>query len=169
MLYFTTKNLFKCTEVTSLVKFPSVAEEGIMLENLAYNEEGKRSSFEQLEANLWPRRKKKIMIIDDDMDFRLAVCEMLVDEGYSVTTAKDGEIGLNNLVHQKDLPDLILVDLMMPVKSGLEFRREQLQLDEINKIPVMFMTGHGIVEGENCLLKPFDEREFIEKVRSHVG
>lgn len=139
-----------------------------MLENIAYEEERKRNSFEELEANIWPLRKKKIMIIDDDMDFRLSVCELLVDQGYSVTTAKDGEIGLNNLIHQRDLPDLILVDLMMPVKSGLEFRREQLQLDEINKIPVMFITGHGIVEGENCVLKPFDEIEFIDKVRSHL-
>jgi CheY-like chemotaxis protein len=139
-----------------------------MLENLAYNHERVKSSFETLEENLFPNRKKKVMVIDDDQDFRLSICELLVDEGYMVTTAKDGEAGLNNLVHQRDLPDLIILDLMMPVKSGLEFRREQLQLDEINKIPVMFMTGQGYVEGEACLLKPFDEREFIEAVRSKV-
>lgn len=81
------------------------------------------------------------MIIDDDIDYRLAISEMLVDQGYSVTTAKDGEMGLNSLIHDRDLPDLILVDLMMPIKGGLEFRREQSQLDEINKIPVVFVTG----------------------------
>ena len=137
-----------------------------MLEN-SYND-FRTPSFKEIEANLFPNRKKKIMVIDDDLDFRLAVCEMLVDEGYTVTTAKDGEVGLNNLVHQRDLPDLILVDLMMPIKTGLEFRREQLQLDEINQIPVMFMTGQGIVEGESCLLKPFDEREFMDAVRKHL-
>jgi DNA-binding response OmpR family regulator len=139
-----------------------------MLGNFAYNETNK-TSFEALEENLFPNRKKKVMIIDDDQDFRLSVCELLVDEGFTVMTAKDGEVGLNHLVHQRDLPDLIIVDLMMPVKSGLEFRREQLQLDEINKIPVMFMTGQGYVEGELCLLKPFDEREFLEVVRSKVS
>lgn len=139
-----------------------------MLGNLAYNNEFQKNSFDTLEENLFPNKKKKVMIIDDDQDFRLSVCELLVDEGFTVMTAKDGEVGLNYLVHQRDLPDLIIVDLMMPVKSGLEFRREQLQLDEIKKIPVMFMTGQGYVEGESCLLKPFDEREFLEVVRSKV-
>jgi CheY-like chemotaxis protein len=139
-----------------------------MLENQAYEEFRKSPSFEKIGADLFPQKRKKIMVIDDDQDFRLSVCELLVDEGYSVTTAKDGEAALNNLIHHKDLPDLILVDLMMPVKSGIEFRREQLQLDEINKIPVMFITGHGYVEGESCLLKPFDEREFLETVRSRI-
>ena len=139
-----------------------------MLGNLAYDHIHK-TSFDTLEENLFPNKKKKVMIIDDDQDFRLSVCELLVDEGFTVMTAKDGEAGLNNLVHQRDLPDLIIVDLMMPVKSGLEFRREQLQLDEINKIPVMFMTGQGYVEGESCLLKPFDEREFLDLVRSKTS
>lgn len=139
-----------------------------MLENYAYPE-NMRNAFEKLETNLFPRRRKKIMVIDDDQDFRLSLCELLVDEGFSVTTAKDGEVGLNNLIHQHDLPDLILVDVMMPVKSGLEFRREQLQLDEIANIPVMFMTGMGYVEGESVLMKPFDEREFLDAVRQKMA
>lgn len=139
-----------------------------MLENHAYSDYRRTPSFEELDKELFPAKRKKIMVIDDDQDFRLSVCELLVDEGFSVTTAKDGESGLNNLIHQKDLPDLIIVDLLMPVKSGLEFRREQLQLDEINKIPVLFITGQGYVEGESCLLKPFDEREFINLVKSRL-
>lgn len=141
-----------------------------MMENLAYDEFKKNSaSFEDLEKSLFPNKKKKIMVIDDDQDFRLSVCEMLVDHGYMVTTAKDGESGLNNLVHQNDLPDLILLDLMMPVKSGLEFRREQLKLAEIKQIPVVFITGQGYIEGESCILKPFDEREFIEVIRQKIS
>lgn len=139
------------------------------MENYAYNEVTRKPSFEDLEMNIFPRKRKKVMVIDDDQDFRLSVCEMLVDEGFSVTTAKDGETGLNNLIHQQDPPDLILVDLMMPVKSGMEFRREQLQLDGYNKIPVMFVTGQGYVEGESCLLKPFDERELMEAVRRKMS
>ncbi|WP_408095941.1 response regulator [Peredibacter sp. HCB2-198] len=139
-----------------------------MLENYQYQDMNHHPSFKELQSELFPQRRKKIMVIDDDQDFRLSVCELLVDEGFSVTTAKDGETGLNSLIHQPDLPDLILVDLMMPVKSGLEFRREQLQLDEISDIPVMFMTGHGYVDGERCLLKPFDEREFIAEIKRSI-
>lgn len=139
-----------------------------MWENLA-NDYERLPSFEDKGMELFPNRRKKIMVIDDDQDFRLSVCELLVDEGFSVTTAKDGEAGLNNLIYQNDPPDLILVDLMMPVKSGMEFRREQLKLDGVNRIPVVFITGYGYVEGESCLLKPFDEREFIDIVRRRIS
>lgn len=136
-------------------------------ERLDENREEETSSETRIEV--YPERKKRIMIVDDDQDFRLAVSEILVDAGYVVTTAKDGEIGLNQLVHQVEAPDLILVDLLMPIKSGMEFRREQLELDNANDIPVVFITGQGIVEGESCLLKPFDEKEFLEMVRSKIG
>lgn len=133
------------------------------------SEDMKYPSEVDLDKRLYPNKKKKVMIIDDDQDFRLAISEVLVDEGYNVTTAKDGETGLNSLLHQPDLPDLILVDLVMPVKNGIEFRREQLQLDEINKIPVMFLTGHGYIQGETCFLKPFDVQDLIEAVNLKVG
>jgi FixJ family two-component response regulator len=109
------------------------------------------------------------MVIDDDLDFRLSICELLVEQGYLVMTAKDGETGLNNLLHQSERPDLILVDVLMPVKSGLEFRREQLCIAELAGIPVLFLTGHGPVAGECCLLKPIEEREFLDVVRGIVG
>lgn len=138
-----------------------------MWENLA-NDYDQYPSFEDKGMELFPNKKKKIMVIDDDQDFRLSVCELLVDEGFSVSTAKDGEIALNTLIHQNDRPDLILLDISMPVKTGLEFRREQLRMADLSHIPVVFMTGQGYVEGESCILKPFDEREFIEAVRTKM-
>jgi CheY-like chemotaxis protein len=112
--------------------------------------------------------KKKIMVIDDDLDFRLMVSELLVDSGYIVTTAKDGEIGLNQLLMSEDRPDLILVDLMMPVKSGLEFRRDQFFFKEIADIPVVFVTGEGIIEGELCIQKPFDRDQFLYLIDKYI-
>lgn len=112
--------------------------------------------------------KKKIMVIDDDLDFRLMVSELLVDSGYIVTTAKDGEIGLNQLLMSEDRPDLILVDLMMPVKSGLEFRRDQFFFKEIADIPVVFVTGEGIIEGELCIQKPFDREQFLYLIDKYI-
>jgi CheY-like chemotaxis protein len=136
-----------------------------MLNNLAFDQ-NEKILFDHLEENLFPNKKKKIMIVDDDQDFRLSLCELFVEEGFSVMTAKDGEVGLNNLIHQRDLPDLIILDIIMPIKNGLEFRREQLQLESINHIPVLFLTGQGLVENETCLLKPFDEGTLLEKVKS---
>lgn len=139
------------------------------MENFAFNEDFKIPSFKDLSAEIFPNRRKKIMIVDDDQDFRLSISEILVDEGFTVTTAKDGETALNNLIHQSDLPDLILVDVMMPIKGGLEFRREQLQLDDISQIPVIFVTGQGFVDGERCMTKPLDIPDFIDSVKRYVG
>jgi CheY-like chemotaxis protein len=138
-----------------------------MLEQALYTKFDRTMNEDKVSSDLWPKRKK-IMIIDDDMNFRLAVSEILVDHGYVVMTAKDGEAGLNHLVHERDLPDLILLDLMMPIKSGLEFRREQIQLDGISDIPVIFVTGHGIVDGEICIPKPFEANELISKLQLYV-
>jgi len=120
------------------------------------------------EDEIWLRRRKKVMIIDDDLNYRLAISEILVDHGFNVTTAKDGEIGLNNLVHEAEKPDLILVDLMMPVKGGLEFRREQARMDQLSQIPVIFVTGHGLVDGELCLQKPFEAHEIIGLIKQYT-
>lgn len=122
--------------------------------------------LDAFEPDLIRHKKKKIMVVDDDQDFRLALCELLVDEGYLVTTAKDGEAALNHLVHQSDLPDLILMDLMMPLKNGLQFRREQEALESIRQIPVLFITGHGIIEGEVTLDKPINFGKVIQTIRS---
>jgi CheY-like chemotaxis protein len=134
-----------------------------------FRSEDKFSKLDDLSAEVNLKKRKKIMVIDDDQDFRLNVCEMLVEEGYLVTTAKDGEVALTNLIHQTEHPDLILVDLMMPLMNGMQFRRQQESLDVIRKIPVLFVTGHGIVEGEVCLQKPFDQREFLGIIRRMRG
>lgn len=110
------------------------------------------------------RRRKKVMVIDDDLDHRLIVAEMLVNAGYTVMTAKDGEVGLNTLIHNADKPDLIILDLMMPEKDGLAFRQEQKTVESISHIPVVFLSGQGLVEGETCLMKPVDERIVLRTV-----
>lgn len=139
----------------------------MMQQNIDTNTEKTSSvSYDRQEDEF--ARKKKIMIIDDDTDFRLMVSEILVDNGYLVTTAKDGEIGLNQLIQSGDRPDLILVDLMMPVKNGMQFRREQSFLDEIKDIPVVFVTGEGIIDGELCIQKPFDHEEFLELIDKYI-
>ena len=109
-------------------------------------------------------RRKKVMVIDDDLDHRLIVAEMLVNAGYVVTTARDGEMGLNSLLINQEKPDLILLDLAMPTKDGLAFRKEQIRTEGIAHIPVVFLTGQGYVEGEKCLMKPVEERDVINTV-----
>jgi len=61
---------------------------------------------------------KKILIIEDEPDIREAIAEALSEEGYTVTTAENGEVGLAAALEQR--PDLILLDIKMPVMTGQE-------------------------------------------------
>lgn len=136
-----------------------------MLDNMHAGDLDKDHSDEYLERVLSARKRRKIMVIDDDLDHRLIVAEMLVNAGYTVMTAKDGEVGLNTLMINNEKPDLIILDLMMPTKDGLAFRKEQRKMEGISHIPVVFLTGQGWVDGEKCLMKPVDERDVINTVQ----
>jgi CheY-like chemotaxis protein len=83
-----------------------------------------------------------VMVVDDDDDVRESVSLLLSDEGYDVVTAPNGAVALNELqegVH----PSLIVLDLMMPVMSGWEFRDRQLHDADLAPIPVIVLTAAG--------------------------
>ena len=88
---------------------------------------------------------KKILIIDDDEDF-LSILDMkFKKEGFSTVIAKDGEEGISMAKSEK--PDVILLDMALPKKSGLEVL-EELKSDEISKnIPVIILSNFS--EDEN--------------------
>jgi two-component system alkaline phosphatase synthesis response regulator PhoP len=79
-----------------------------------------------------------VMIVDDDESVRDLLEFVVKKEGFRVETAADGEEGLNKV--QSMLPDLILLDLMLPRYGGFEVLR-QLQSGETAKIPIIIITG----------------------------
>ena len=86
----------------------------------------------------------RVLIVEDDGDCRVAVAEVLQSHGYSVTVAEDGQVALDRLRGGLD-PCVILLDLMMPVKDGWQFRLEQLGDEALMAIPVIVMSGIGRV------------------------
>jgi CheY-like chemotaxis protein len=82
-----------------------------------------------------------ILVVEDDLDIRESVVEILEDEGHVVTAAADGREALDRLQIASPPPDLILLDLMMPVMNGYQFREEQLQLPAFAAIPVLVVTA----------------------------
>src|SRR5258706_9858128 len=86
------------------------------------------------------RRRSHILVVDDDRDLRESLIEALEDEGYSVASAPDGQHALFYLRTSKR-PDLILLDLQMPIMNGIEFRQEQLKNSELAAIPVAVLTA----------------------------
>jgi CheY-like chemotaxis protein len=106
-----------------------------------------------------------ILIVDDEPDIREVIAEMLLLDGYRVRTASNGKLALERARGQR--PDLIVLDLMMPVMNGWEFLEAKRADPELAAIPVMIVTA-GLdqhVRGAAVLLrKPFDIAVFLEKV-----
>jgi CheY-like chemotaxis protein len=97
---------------------------------------------------------KKILIIDDDPDVILFLSTMLRDNGYDTVDAHNGREGLE--VAKTEMPDLILLDLMMPQKSGIALLSELRGYKDLRNIPVIMVTG---VSGETGI----DLESFFEK------
>jgi two-component system, NtrC family, nitrogen regulation response regulator NtrX len=113
---------------------------------------------------------KEILIVDDETDFRLLLAELLVDEGYRVTTARNGEEALNLLMKTSTLPHLITIDINMPVKDGLTLKKEIRAI--YPEIPVVFISGNIPIESEASdnstpyLYKPLDRNGLMHTLQS---
>ena len=93
-----------------------------------------------------PAPEKTILIIDDDDDFAEAIQTLLEHEGYRVRRAAEGDEGVAMAMEVR--PDLILLDFMMPVKSGFETCRELRNLSEMKSVPILALTAYGRDIGE---------------------
>jgi two-component system phosphate regulon response regulator PhoB len=111
------------------------------------------------------RMPKKILIVDDEPDVRTYLSSVLEENGYASISAKDGVEGLEVL--RKEKPDLVLLDLMMPKKSGITMFQELRKDETLSNIPVVIVTGVSEVTGvdfRNFMYKqPLrDEKKFVE-------
>jgi CheY-like chemotaxis protein len=116
---------------------------------------------------------KKVLVVEDDYAIRDTFAELLQSEGYDVVTASNGEEGILALKNGPP-PNLILLDLMMPIKDGFEFREEQLQEPKWADIPVIVMSADGQVKeklartkGADYLKKPTDLEVVLDLVRRY--
>jgi len=82
---------------------------------------------------------KHVLVIDDQESMRSIISQMLRDKGYIVTTATDGETGLNLFNENPASLDLILADVNMPKIDGFEFLKRVKE--KLPKLPVVFITG----------------------------
>jgi CheY-like chemotaxis protein len=111
------------------------------------------------------------MVIDDDPNIRSALSDLLRDENYRVRAIADGSEALAYL-SAEELPDLILLDLMMPIVDGWRFRAEQMMNPELAAIPVIIITAALADErtadlGVEIVRKPFDTSALLSLIRHH--
>lgn len=113
---------------------------------------------------------EKILVVDDDTN----ICELLrlylTKEGYQVTTANDGEEGLEKFNQLK--PDMVLLDVMMPRMDGLEVCR---RIRKLGNTPVMMLTAKGEtfdkvlgleLGADDYVVKPFETKEIVARIKA---
>ena len=101
--------------------------------------------------------RKKILAIDDEVDTLTFYSELLDDYNFTPITAENGVEGLKKA--RKEKPDLILLDIMMPKKSGLKTFKELKNDPDLNNIPVIIITGISKdVDYKSLLNKPSTRR-----------
>jgi len=115
------------------------------------------------------RPSRPVLIIEDDSDSRLLMLTLLRLEGYSVVGASNGREGL--AVTRSERPCLIVLDLMMPVMDGVEFRAEQVRDPDIQHIPVIVVSARHDARAAArslgvaaCVCKPIDLDELTDTV-----
>ena len=125
-------------------------------------------------------KKAKILLVDDDDDFVLSTKTILESKPYEVIVAHEGDEGLRKA--REENPDLILLDIIMPVKDGFT-AAEQLKKDpQLSKIPILMLTGFAAkgqetsipvsrgfaLETEDYLDKPIRPEELLARVDKHL-
>jgi two-component system alkaline phosphatase synthesis response regulator PhoP len=117
--------------------------------------------------------KESIFIIEDDKSIQEVIRFNLVKEGYQVDQSEDGETGLLKIASK--LPDLVLLDLMLPGIDGLEVCRRLKSNDKTNNISVIMISAKGeeadIVAGlelgaDDYITKPFSTRVLLARIRA---
>jgi two-component system, OmpR family, alkaline phosphatase synthesis response regulator PhoP len=118
-------------------------------------------------------KRQKIVVVEDEPDILEVFDYNLTREGFRVVTARDGADGLKKI--RQELPDLVVLDLMLPGMDGLEVCRRLRGDDVTRALPVVMVTAKGeeadIVVGlgmgaDDYLVKPFRPRELLARVRA---
>jgi len=116
---------------------------------------------------------QRVLIVDDDPDIQKLVSYNFGQAGFEVATAGTGQKALESV--QKQAPDLIILDLMLPDIDGMEVCRTLRQRDNSRRIPIIMLTARGEeidrvigfeLGADDYVSKPFSQRELILRVKS---
>jgi len=119
--------------------------------------------------------EKKVLIVEDNEQSMELFRDLLISKGYTVIEAMDGEVALEKALIET--PDLILMDLGMPVMDGWEATRRIKANGELKHIPIIAVTSHAMVGDEiqarqagcdDYVPKPIDENELMKKIKKFL-
>lgn len=122
---------------------------------------------------------KKILTVDDDESIRDSMTDMLELEGFEAVWAKNGRVAIDYLmaIPETELPDLVLLDYMMPVMNGKDFFQEKIKHPRLANIPVVMMTANGnlvnvmdnVETAGGYMSKPMDYETVVKMVKHFIG
>jgi CheY-like chemotaxis protein len=114
-----------------------------------------------------------VLVVEDDFDVLNAIASILEDAGYQVLRAANGAEALDQLGHRGGQCDLILLDLLMPVMHGWDFRQKQKQTPAFADIPVVLMSAGAHMatvsdlDAAGYLTKPVDMTDLLGVARRY--
>ncbi|MDY6794535.1 MAG: response regulator [Actinomycetota bacterium] len=117
----------------------------------------------------------RILIVDDEPQILRAVKYYLEDEDFEVHTAEEGNLALH--LAETLQPDLILLDVMMPLMDGIQVCRQLRSRTRTRLIPIIFLTARETVEdkikgleagGVDYITKPFNNQELMARIKAHI-
>lgn len=125
-------------------------------------------------------RKAKILLVDDDADFIAATKTILESKPYEVIVASEGEEGLRKA--REENPDLVLLDIIMPVKDGFTAAEQFKKDPQLSKIPVIMLTSYSAkrsgtsipvsrgyeLQTEDYIEKPIGPEELFKKIEPYL-
>ena len=118
-----------------------------------------------------PDAGQSILIVEDDEIIRRAMQMVLEWEGYRVSCVSNGQEALDSL-RSGERPAIILLDVMMPVLDGQQFRHEQLRDPSLADIPVIVVSAVSFAEAVDAayhVRKPFQVQELLDAIHDQVG
>ena len=126
-------------------------------------------------------RKAKILLVDDDADFVAATKTILESKPYEIIVANEGEEGLRKA--REENPDLVLLDIIMPVKDGFTAAEQFKKDPQLKKIPVIMLTSYSAkrsgtaipvsrgfeLETEDYIEKPVSPQDLFSKIEQYTN
>jgi len=118
---------------------------------------------------------KRILVVEDQEDNRRILRDLLTSVGYQIIESQDGESGITAAETQR--PDLILMDIQMPIMDGYEATRRIKANPKLRAIPIIVVTSYALSGDEDkaraagCddyIAKPYSPRQMLEKIKEHL-
>ncbi len=115
----------------------------------------------------------KVLIADDEPNILISLEYLMKREGYEVSVARDGQEAIDAILRER--PDLVLLDVMMPVKTGYEVCHEVRAIESVKDTLILMLTAKGretdlakgLALGANAYMtKPFSTKELVSRVRA---